>query len=217
MTEFVEGPALAALSCGKPAYLVVLLPGGGVDGQAMLDLALGWAPAMPKADFVTVQAREAENSLESLADGLDHLLDEMLARRRLPDSHLALVGFSDGATLALRVGLGRRSAIAALVAFSATAYGAEAFSGETRAQPPILLVHGEADPVCPYESMLAFKAALKASGTPVWSFRRPGLGHAIDDDGVAAAGDFLARHVVLIAPAQEVHIQDDHIHDHAHS
>ncbi|MGO9427968.1 alpha/beta hydrolase [Rhodoblastus sp.] len=201
MTEFVEGPALAALSCGKPAYLVVLIPGGDVDAQAMLDLALGWAPAMPKADFVTLQARETEASWE----GLDLFLDEMLARRRLPDSHLALVGFSDGATLALRVGLGRRSAIAALVAFSATAYDAEF---ETHAQPPLLLVHGEADRISPYQSMLAFKAALKEKGAPVWSFKRPGLGHAIDDDGVAAAGDFLARHVVHPAPAQ---------HDHAHS
>jgi phospholipase/carboxylesterase len=212
MTEFVEGPALAALSCGKPVYLVVLLPGDSVDGQAMLDLALGWAPAMPKADFVTVQAPEAENSLVSLAEKLDLILDEMLAKRRLPDSHLALVGFSDGATLAQQVGLRRRNPIAALVALSAKAYDAEAFSGEGRAKPPILLVHGEDDPISPYESMLAFKAALKASGAPVWSFKRPGLGHEIDDDGVAAARDFLARHVVHKAPAQ-----DNHIHDHAHS
>jgi phospholipase/carboxylesterase len=216
MTEFVEGPGLAALSCGKPVYQVVLLPGDGFDGQTMLDLALGWAPAMPKADFVTVQIPEAANSLQSLAEKLDPLLDEMLASRRLPDSHLALVGFSDGATLALKVGLGRRRAIAALVAFSATAYGSEAFSGEGRAQPPILLVHGEADLVSPYESMLVFKAALKASGAAVWSFRRPGLGHEIDDDGIAAAGDFLARHVVHPAPAQVAH-EDDHVHDHAHS
>ena len=37
MTDIVEGPALAALSCGKPAFLVVLLHGEGADVQSMVD------------------------------------------------------------------------------------------------------------------------------------------------------------------------------------
>jgi phospholipase/carboxylesterase len=141
------------------------------------------------------------------------LLDEMLIQRRLPDSHLALVGFSEGATMALRVGLRRANPIAALVAFSARALNAEALLSESRAQPPILLVHGDADPVSPYQHMLDFKAALKARGAPVWSFKRPGLGHEIDDDGVAAAGEFLRQHVVHKAFAGQGH---DHEHEHAH-
>jgi phospholipase/carboxylesterase len=57
--------------------------------------------------------------------------------------------------------------------------------------------------------MLDFKAALKARGAPVWSFKRPGLGHALDDDGVAAAGEFLSRHAVHKAPAGR---DDEHEH-----
>jgi phospholipase/carboxylesterase len=209
MTSWLEGPALKALSCGKPACLVVLLAAPADDVQTMLDLALGWAPAMPKADFVTVPLPSAsigDGAEAERAAGLDLFLDEMLSRRRLPDSHLALVGFSEGATLALRVGLRRQSPIAALVAFSASAFDAEAPSG---ASPPILLVHGDADPVSPYPAMLDFKAALKARGAPVWSCKRPGLGHRLDDDGVAAAGEFLSRHVVHKAPASQ-----DHDHEH---
>lgn len=207
MTSWVEGPALKALSCGKPAYLVVLLAESAGDAQTMLDLALGWAPAMPKADFVTVQIPCPALSEAERAAGLDRLLDDMLAKRRLPNAHLALVGFSEGARLALQVGLSRQDPIAALVAISASAYDAQTPRG---ASPPVLLIHGDADPVSPYPAMLDFKAALKARGAPVWSFRRPGLGHAMDDDGVAAAGEFLGRHVVHKAPAG----QDHH---HAHS
>jgi phospholipase/carboxylesterase len=209
MTSWVEGPARKALSCGKPAYLVALLSQSGGDVQTMLDLALGWAPAMPKADFVTFQIPSAsigDGGDAERAAGFDVFLDDMLAQRRLPDSHLALVGFCAGATLALRVGLRRKNPIAALVAFSASAYDAEAPCSES---PPVLLVHGDADPVSPYPAMLDFKAALKACGAPVWSFKRPGLGHALDDDGVAAAGAFLSRHVVHKAPAGR---DDDHEH-----
>jgi phospholipase/carboxylesterase len=209
MTLFVEGPMLAALSCGKPVYLVVLLPGAGADAQTLLDLALGWAPAMPKADFLVADSGDFAETGQSFSDraaALDVFLDAMLAKRRLPASHLALVGFSEGGRLALHVGLSRRERIAALVALSAI-YDAGLPSGLSGALPPILLVHGDADPVSPYQAMLEAKAALKQSGAQVWSFKRPGFGHALDDEGVAAAGDFLCKHVVHKASAE----------DHAHS
>jgi phospholipase/carboxylesterase len=209
--SWVEGPSLKALSCGKPAYLVVLLPQAGGDVQNMLYLALGWAPAMPKADFVTVQIPSNALPEGEQAAGFDLLLDAMLAKRSLPDSHLALVGFSGGATLALRFGLNRPKPVAAVVAFSARAFDKEATCRES---PPILLVHGEADPVSPYPAMLDFKAALKARGARVWSFKRPGLSDALDDDGVAAAGAFLSQHVVHKAPAGQ---DRQHDHDHVHS
>jgi phospholipase/carboxylesterase len=35
------------------------------------------------------------------------------------------------------------------------------------------------------------KATLEAAGVPVTAVARPGLGHAIDDTGIALGGDFL--------------------------
>jgi phospholipase/carboxylesterase len=43
--------------------------------------------------------------------------------------------------------------------------------------------------------MLEDKARMKAQSVPVKSMRRQGLGHAMDDDGILAAGDFLLAHV----------------------
>jgi phospholipase/carboxylesterase len=186
-----EGLGLAALSCGKAAYLCLLLPGADVNAEAMLDLASGWAPGMIKSDFLTVQANFSH---KHCAAALDRFLDDQLAKRRLPNSHLALIGFSEGARLALQVGLRRAGPLAAIVAISGTDYDAVAIGA--KCATPVLLVHGEADPVSPYASMLAFKAALKEIGVPAWSFKRPGLGHALDDEGGAAAGTFLTRHVI---------------------
>lgn len=219
MIEIVEGPALAALSCGKPAFLVALLHGEGADGQAMVDQALNWSPTMPKAEFLALEAPVGpdgrrswfdpteEGSFPRSVEALDRFLDAALEKRRLPPSHLALVGFSQGATLALRVGLARPGPVAAIIAFSGGPYGD---LPAPAAPPPILLIHGDADTVAPLALMRETKAALAAGGVRALTFTRPGLGHAVDDDGVLAAGDFLTEHVVHKKGAAQ---EDDHDHD----
>jgi phospholipase/carboxylesterase len=222
--EIVEGPALAALTCGKAPFLVVMLHGEGSDGQSMVDQALNWAPTLPKAEFLSAEAPVGpdgrrvwfdpakEGDLERCAAALDRFLEGALARRKLPPSHLALVGFSQGATLALRVGLARPGPLKAIVAFSGGPYGALAAPDHA---PPILLVHGDADEISPLAAMREAKAALAASGARPLSLTRPGLGHALDDDGVIAAGDFLTEHVTQTKGADDHH-DHDHDHDHDH-
>ena len=115
----------------------------------------------------------------------------LLAKRRLDASHLALVGFSQGAMMALHVGLRREKQIGGIVAFSGALREAEILRAEIRSRPPVLLVHGDADDVVPFAAMAEAKATLEALTVPVKSMARPGLGHSIDDAGVIAAGDFL--------------------------
>jgi phospholipase/carboxylesterase len=211
--DIVEGPTLAALSCGRPVYLVALLHGPGDTGQAMIDLAINWAPTMPKAEFLVAEAPfewrggrrwfdpEDADGPDAIAPALDKFLERALEKRRLPGGHLALVGFSQGATLALHVGLRRKEQPAAIVAFSAGFSISPSLATEIRSKPPALLIHGVDDPVAPIARMRDAKAALRAVGAPVAAFERAGLGHAIDDDGVLAAGDFLTKHVAHLRSA----------------
>ncbi|MGH9678105.1 MAG: alpha/beta hydrolase, partial [Candidatus Acidiferrum sp.] len=105
--------------------------------------------------------------------------------------HLALAGFSQGAATALYAGLRRQLQIAGIIAFSGALPGGEGLARDIRSKPPVLLVHGEADDVVPFRSMANAQAALEAAGVPVTAVGRPGLGHAIDDAGIALAADFL--------------------------
>jgi phospholipase/carboxylesterase len=248
MSAIVQGPKIAALSCGKPVYLIVLLHGPGADGQSIINQALNWAPTMPKAEFLAAEApflRDSNGSgkvwfdmtdlsadrlgagVRAAAPMLDAFLDQVLAERRLPDSHLALVGFSQGAMLALHVGLRRPRQLGAIVAFSGAVYDIDnLLAGEIKSRPPVLMIHGEADPVVPFATMTASKELLKANGVPAKSMRRPGVGHEMDDDGVIAAGDFLAATVVSKPASHDDHdhdhhdhdqVHDDHGHEHAHA
>jgi phospholipase/carboxylesterase len=55
----------------------------------------------------------------------------------------------------------------------------------------VLLVHGDADPIVPYERMAAAAAALDAAGVSVETLTCPGLPHSIDEAGLQAGAEFL--------------------------
>jgi phospholipase/carboxylesterase len=215
----LDGPGLAPLTGGKAAYLVVLLHGIGANGNDLIPLARAWRKLLPGAEFIAPHApfprdnapdarqwfsladRAPEKLLAGLKEAsaiLDRFFDELLASRELADARLALAGFSQGAATALYAGLRRQTQIAGIVAFSGAVPGGEGWRSDIRSKPPVLLVHGEADDVVPFQSMANAKAALEAAGVPVTAVARPGLGHAIDDPGIALAGDFLRD--ILNAP-----------------
>jgi phospholipase/carboxylesterase len=208
----LEGPRFAPLSGGKPAYLVVLLHGVAANGNDLISLARAWRKILPKAEFIAPnapfpcdyapEARQwfslADRAPEKLLAGLrkagtilDRFFDELLASRQLDDARLALAGFSQGAATALYAGLRRQTQIAGIVAFSGALADGEGLRSDIRSKPPVLLVHGEADDVVPFQSLANTKAALEATGVPVKVVTRPGLGHEIDDTGIALAADFL--------------------------
>jgi phospholipase/carboxylesterase len=218
----LDGPGLAPLSGGKAAYLVVLLHGVAANGNDLISLARAWRKILPKAEFIAPnapfpcdyapEARQwfslADRAPEKLLAGLreagailDRFFDELLASRQLDDARLALAGFSQGAATALYAGLRRQTQIAGIVAFCGALPDGEGLQNDIRSKSPVLLVHGEADDAVPFQSMANAKATLEAAGVPVTAVGRPGLGHAIDDTGVALGGEFLCD--VLKAPRDD--------------
>jgi phospholipase/carboxylesterase len=93
--------------------------------------------------------------------------------------------------MSLYVGLRRAHPVAGIVAYSGRLIGVEALAAEIRAKPPVLLVHGDADAVVPFQSLAHGEAALAAHGVPVEILARPGLGHGIDEEGLTAGARFL--------------------------
>jgi phospholipase/carboxylesterase len=209
----LDGPRLAPAN-GRPATsLVVLLHGYGADGNDLIDLARAFAPVLPGTAFVSPHAPEpcadapmgrqwfplALGELHLLWPGVQRaapavhaFLDAELARLGLPDSRLALVGFSQGAMLALHVGPRRRSPVAGIVGYSGYLIGTDHLA-ETANRPPVLLVHGADDMTVPVLALHASAPALGAAGFPVEWHVRPGLGHGIDADGLRLGADFLTR------------------------
>ncbi len=203
----LAGPSMPPAR-GPATHLVVLVHGYGADGNDLIELASHWRGALPGAAFVAPNApqrlpgspgyqwfpisridpHEMRLGVEAAGPALDAFLDGELARHGLSPERLMLVGFSQGTMLSLHVGLRRAVKPAAIVGFSGLLAGP---LPEGTIFPPIFLAHGDSDTVIPPQAMFLAAGELARAGAAVqWHLAR-GMGHGIDPDGLAMAGEFL--------------------------
>ncbi len=196
---------------GAATHLIVLAHGYGADGNDLIGLAPHWQKLLPTVAFAAPNAPQAcegapmgyqwfpisrldpqdmQKGVQSAAPVFDAYLDEELARLNLPPERLALVGFSQGTMLSLHVGLRRKTKPAAIVGYSGLLAGAPPALGPDT--PPILLVHGDSDPMIPPEALFHSAGALGAAGAALQWHISPGTGHGIAPDGLMLGGVFLA-------------------------
>lgn len=214
----LDGPRQEALS-GRTESLVILLHGYGANGDDLIELGSGWAQDLRNTAFVGVNAPEpcpispgglqwfplthnpgGLRSPSEYWDGVCHsqevlhaFIDSELARYGLDETSCALVGFSQGTMMALHAGLRRKKQLAGIVAYSGVLAGPERLDPGTSVKPPVLLVHGEDDPVIPVEALAFAKEALRKAGIdPEWHIVS-GLGHGIDPLGFQLGHNFLKR------------------------
>lgn len=192
----------------------MLLHGVGADGQDLIDLAPALSHAAPDAVFIAPDAPEPYDAAPfgrqwfSLADrtpsalqaggaraapALEAVMDAELTRLGLARDAVALAGFSQGAMMALYVGLRRLPPVRGVIAISGALLATPDATADCVAHPPVLLVHGQADEVVPFSRGLEAESVLLAMRVPVQTVWRPGLGHGIDDAGLSAAALFLQR------------------------
>ncbi len=210
----ISGPERPPAKGGDARQLVVFLHGWGADGNDLIGLADPWGEVLPHAHFISPHApdvcdanpagrqwfsfegRDADEISNAAAEAaviINRFLDDRLERLSLSDDQLALVGFSQGAMLALYIALRRANSCAGVVGYSGALIGAETLADEIRSKPPMLLAHGDADPVVPFASL---DAAIQMLGSHDISVRRhagKGLGHGIDGPGLEMGGEFIAE------------------------
>jgi len=201
------GPEQKPRSGGRPKQLVVLLHGLGSDGDDLIGLAPYFAEALPDAEFLSphapfdcdmapfgrqwfsLQDRSPSSLYQGLAIArpiLDGFLDAALAERGLANQDMLLVGFSQGTMLSLFTALRRPLACAGILGYSGMLAAPDRLPAEIRSRPPVKLIHGDEDPVVPFEMMDLARQALDVMEVPVSVEERPHLGHSIDDEGIAS-------------------------------
>ncbi|MBO6754844.1 MAG: dienelactone hydrolase family protein [Roseibium sp.] len=210
----LTGPRLDPASGGRARQLVIILHGYGANGADLIDLGRAWAGTLPEAAFVAPNApeslpfeafggrqwfalserdmREYTLGAEAARPVLDAFIDQELARHDLTAADLALVGFSQGAMMALHTGLRRAQSPAAILGYSGLLPGPDTL-GHIHTSSPVLLVHGAADDVVPAYHLGAAETALRTAGVRVSAHELSGLGHGIDERGMMLGGRFLAE------------------------
>ena len=209
MTQSFLGPSLPPASGKKPTSIIVLIHGYGANGDDLLSLGKAWSDLLPDTLFVAphgptvCEMNPAGNQwfdlkdwdpariikeVQSITPAFNQYLDGLLEDHNLPYDKLAFVGFSQGAMLAMHIGL-HRPQCAGVVAYSG------GFLEDPQelmiAHPPVLLIHGDQDDVIGHSFSEQAEARLKTLGVPVNLSVIAGLGHNIDQRGLAEGGPFL--------------------------
>lgn len=212
-SALIDGPRVGPANGGPADSLVILCHGYGADGNDLIGLAPYWQKLLPGTAFVSPNAPErCEMSpmgyqwfgitrldpdemfrgVTRAAPVLNRFIDDELARLKLDESRLVLVGFSQGTMMALQVGLRRNKAPAAIAGFSGALAGPEKLPAEIKVKPPILLIHGDQDEMLPVQRLHDAVQALAQAGLTVQWHVSPGVGHGIGPDGLQLAGKFIA-------------------------
>jgi phospholipase/carboxylesterase len=188
---------------------MVMLHGYGADGADLIGLGGEWRGAYPDMLFVSPNApwpcarnpsgfewfplsdRPVEDFRREGADRarpvIVNFLIDLWSQTGLSARDTVLCGFSQGAMMALHVGLALDQPVRGIVAFS----GALIPPPEPWSRPPVALIHGDLDGVVPVQMSRDAQQALAAAGIDARLHIEQGMGHGIAHDGLGFASGFL--------------------------
>lgn len=194
------GPASVPASPGAVWPLIVLLHGAGADAADIL-------PALRRDAERTgclVVAPDSRDTSWDLLEGtlgpdvafIDRALASIFRRFVVDPAHLALAGFSDGASYALSLGLANGDLFSHLVALSPGFLSPPA----ERGRPRIFVAHGRRDRVLPIDRCgRRIVPMLERAGYAVTYVEFEG-GHAVPRPVVGRALDWMLAHGAEDAP-----------------
>ena len=205
-------------SGGKARQLVLFLHGVGADGNDLLSLSDIFAADLPDAHFISpnapfacdmapfgyqwfsLQDRTPEvmyRGVVAAAEILNDYIDQKLANLGLTDDNLIVIGFSQGTMTALYTLPRRAKTAGCLIGFSGAMIMGENLSNEIKSQPPICLIHGNADEVVPFAAMADAENHLQNAGvTKLETHEINNIGHGIDNEGIRIATKFISKNIV---------------------
>jgi phospholipase/carboxylesterase len=192
--------------------ICILLHGLGANGKDLMGIAHEWDPKLPRTLFLApdaptpygdfggfqwfdLRSQNPEIMTSELlmsSQLLKIYIDEVLEHFLLTPDSLALVGFSQGAAMALHVGL-HSVAPSCIIGYSGGLFIQDPDAKLT--STPVLLVHGDQDDVLPIDFLHATNHYLLSKGLTPDVRICEGTGHWIDAQGMANGLDFLNQYL----------------------
>ncbi len=193
----------------KPDSIVVLFHGYGDSAENFIFLGALLGQSFPNTLFVALDGpidcktipggkqwlRASKNNkhqllkeIKNLTPPLNQYVDNLLKTYDVPPGKLALLGFSQGARVALHIGL-RRPLCAGIIAMSGSYLDDPA--AVNLSHPPTLIIHGVEDKKAPVSFAHESHKRLSALKIPVTLILLPGVAHDVDPQGLIIASEFL--------------------------
>ena len=211
--QFIADFSVLIQEPSKSDRLIVLLHGWGADGSDLMDLApvlsapfanaIIAAPDAPhpcsanpmgKEWFdLSCDATKIDTGPAQAFPALRNLLETLMTQFSLAPERVALLGFSQGAMMALYTSLRLTAPLGAVVSIAGALLAVGELEKAITARPPILLIHGDADEVVPPRAMIMAETRLKSQQVAVETMSCAGLGHGISPEVLTHALDFIGE------------------------
>ncbi|MDA9980953.1 alpha/beta hydrolase [Pelagibacterales bacterium] len=209
----ISGPIIEPSSGNPPKQMIIFVHGYGADGNDLIGLANYFQSTLPEAIFLSPHAPEACSMNPSgyqwfdltstdpavlwskilvAADHLNEFIDSKLLEYNIAEENLALIGFSQGTMMSLHVSLRRKNTMAAVLGYSGRLIGADLLKDDLISKPSIYLIHGDQDPMVPYQESLTAEKVLKEYSVDIQTHISEHTQHSIAEDGLRIGVDFLA-------------------------
>jgi phospholipase/carboxylesterase len=209
----ISGPIIEPSSGNSPKQMIIFVHGYGADGNDLIGLANYFQSTLPEAIFLSPHAPEACSMNPSgyqwfdltstdpavlwskilvAADHLNEFIDSKLLEYNIAEENLALIGFSQGTMMSLHVSLRRKNTMAAVLGYSGRLIGADLLKDDLISKPSIYLIHGDQDPMVPYQESLTAEKVLKEYSVDIKTHISEHTQHSIAEDGLRIGVDFLA-------------------------
>lgn len=193
--------------------IILFLHGYGANGEDLLTIGRHWQDSLPHTLFIApnapyphaqipngfmwfdfkdtsaITSDDIKNGLNAVRPIIQDYLQTLAKTYGVPLANIILVGFSQGAMIALDT-LACTSEIKTIIEYAGIYYPMHNLI-ENAVSKQALLVHGTDDTVVPYHHMSEAEKALTKFGIHVTSITCTGLGHSISDQGIAAGETFL--------------------------
>ena len=208
-----SGPIIEPSSGNVPKQIIIFVHGYGADGNDLIGLVNYFQSTLPEAIFLSPHAPEACSMNPSgyqwfdltstdpavlwskilvAADHLNEFIDSKLLEYNIAEENLALIGFSQGTMMSLHVSLRRKNTMAAVLGYSGRLIGADLLKDDLISKPSIYLIHGDQDPMVPYQESLTAEKVLKEYSIDIKTHISEHTQHSIAEDGLRIGVDFLA-------------------------
>lgn len=126
-----------------------------------------------------------------------HELIDDEVKRGIPSNRIVIGGFSQGAALSLYSGLQYKSPLAGIISMSGYLPHYQTFAtaklSAANKQTPVLVCHGQADPVVHFVAGKTTHEILSRAGVPAQFKQYPGLGHGANAQELNDVREFVTK------------------------
>ena len=131
-------------------------------------------------------------SISNTASNINRFIDELQKQHQITDENTYIIGFSQGAMIALYTALSRQNKIAGCFIISGVVAGKSLLEQELKSHPPVFMFHGKDDVTVSYRTLNDSIAWLKSNQAMVKDFRYDNLAHKIIDDEIIKIAEIIS-------------------------